>query len=91
LARVPDPTSLAPDARWDAEWEANLVRAARERVWKHLSQRERQIYEYYELRERDSKQAARDLGITAARVYVAKYRVEKKLKKEIEHLRKNWF
>jgi len=30
LARVPDPASMAPDARWDAEWEANLVRAARE-------------------------------------------------------------
>jgi RNA polymerase sigma-70 factor (ECF subfamily) len=91
LARVPDPATVAPDARWDAEWEANLVRAARERAWKRLSQRDRQIYEYYELRERDSGQTARELGVTAARVYVAKYRVEKELKKEIEHLRKNWF
>jgi RNA polymerase sigma-70 factor (ECF subfamily) len=91
LARVPDPASVAPEARWDAEWEANLLRAARERVWKRLGQRERQIYEYYELKERKAGEAARELGVTSARVYVAKYRVEKELKKEIEHLRKNWF
>ena len=91
LARVPDPASLAPDTRWDAEWEANLVRAARERVWKRLSQRERQIYEYYELRERHVGETAKELGITSARVYVARYRVEKELRKEIEHLRKEWF
>lgn len=91
LAQLVDPASAAPDARWDAEWEANLVRAASERVWMRLGQRERQIYEYYEFRERDSGKTARELGVTAARVYVAKYRVEKQLKKEIEHLRKNWF
>jgi RNA polymerase sigma-70 factor (ECF subfamily) len=91
LARLPDPASTGPDARWDAEWEANLVRAAHERVWKRLSQRDRQIYEYYELRERNAGETACELGITVARVYVARYRVEKELKKEIEHLRKNWF
>lgn len=91
LARVPDPASIEPDARWDAEWEVNLVRAARERVWKRLSPRDRQIYEYYELRERDPGPTAQELNISKARVYVAKYRVEKELRKEIEHLRKNWF
>ena len=91
LACVPDPASLTPDARWDAEWEANLLRAARERVWQRLGQRERQIYEYYESRERNVRETARDLGITSARVYVARYRVEKELKKEIEHLRRDWY
>ena len=91
MERVPDPASVEPHTQWDAEWEANLVRAARERVWKRLSQRERQIYEYYESRERNVGDTARDLGITSARVYVARYRVEKELRKEIEHLRKEWF
>ena len=91
LERVPDPASVEPHARWDAEWEANLVRAARERVWKRLSPRERQIYEYYESRERNVGDTARELGITSARVYVARYRVEKELKKDIKHLRKEWF
>ena len=67
------------------------MRAARERVWKRLSPRERQIYEYYESRERNVGDTARELGITSARVYVARYRVEKELKKDIKHLRKEWF
>ncbi len=91
LAQVPEASSEAVDARSDAEWEANLVRAARERVWRRMSQRELQIYEYYEQREGSVGGTAKDLNVTAARVYVAKYRVEKELKKEIDFLRKNWF
>ncbi len=91
IEQVPDPGSDPTDVRADAEWEANLLRAARERVWKRISRRELQIYEYYEQRERHVRATARELNITAARVHVARYRVEKELKKEIDFLRKNWF
>jgi hypothetical protein len=76
---------------WENDWEANVLRAARERVWKRLSPRECQIYEYFESRERDVTATARDMDITAARVYVARYRVERELKKEVERLRQEYF
>ena len=88
LERIADASEAQPDAQMDMEWERNILRVARERVWKKLSQRDVQIYEQLEKRGGDSRQTAQDLGITAARVYVAKYRVQKGLKKEVARLEK---
>ena len=88
LERLPDPGSAAPEPSTDAEWEENLLRAARERVWKRMSQRDVQIYEHYERLNRKAGATARDLHVTTAHVYVARYRVEKELKKELARLRK---
>lgn len=91
LAQSPDPSVQAPDASCDAEWEANLLRAARERLWKRLGQRDRQIYDYYESHQHDARQTAVDLNITTAYVHVVRFRVERALKKEVERLQKDLF
>lgn len=84
------PASPAAPEAWEADWDANVLRAARERVWKRLSQRELQIYQYYEAHHRNASTTARDMEISTARVYVARYRVERELRKEVQRLRRQW-
>ena len=91
LALLPDLSAAAPDAECDVEWAENLQRAARERVWKRLGQRDRQIYDYYEAHQRDVRQTAEHLNITVAYVRVVRFRVGRALTKEIEHLQKDLF
>jgi hypothetical protein len=91
LERLADPNGGTPELALDTEWEENLLRAARERVWQRLSQRDVQIYEHYLRLNRKAGATARDLNVTTAHVYVARYRVEKALRKELARLQKELY
>ena len=91
LQRLADPAARPAGSEVDAEWERNLLRAARERVEKRFSQREWQIFQYLETHEMDTRLTARDLGVSAARVYVAKNRVQREIKKELVRLHKELY
>src|SRR6266540_3547512 len=87
LERIADPANPALDEAWDREWEKNLYDAAVERVRRKAGPEQFQIYEYHVLRERSVKETARDLGVSTGRVYLAKHRIGRMLKKEIKALR----
>ena len=91
LDRVPAPD--APSAAGgDAEWAANLLRAAEAAAQRGASPRDWQIYRYLEDNKSDAGDcdyagAARDLGINRAYAYVVRGRVGRRVATELRRLR----
>jgi RNA polymerase sigma-70 factor (ECF subfamily) len=86
LERVPDPDSLRLEARWDEEWQKNLVHAALERVKRKVNPKQYQIFYLHVLKQFPAAEVARTLGVNIAVVYLAKHRVAALVKKEIKYL-----
>jgi RNA polymerase sigma factor (sigma-70 family) len=86
IERIPDPDSLNLEAVWDAEWEKNLMDAALDRVKKHVSARQYQIFDLYVIKQWPVNKVASTLEISVTQVYLAKHRVSSQLKKELKHL-----
>ena len=86
IERVADPASLNLEAIWDAEWARNLTEAASERVRQKVSARQFQMFELYTVQGWPVGEVARLLGVSAGQVYLAKHRVSRLLKKEIQKL-----
>jgi RNA polymerase sigma-70 factor (ECF subfamily) len=84
---IPDPASLALDETWERDWELNLMQAATERVKRRASPAQFQIFEYHVLQDHTVGETARALGISSARVYLAKHRVLAQVRKEVAYLR----
>ena len=87
IERLPDPAGSVLDALWDEEWEGNLLAAAVERVKKKVPPREYQVFDYYVSQKLPVSQVARALQVNRGRVYLAKHRISRLIKKEIAYLR----
>jgi RNA polymerase sigma-70 factor (ECF subfamily) len=87
IERVPDPSGSALEAAWDQEWEANLLEAAIARVKQKVDPKQYQIFDLLVFKQWPVAKVARFLGINAGRVYLAKHRIAKLVKKEVAHLR----
>jgi len=87
LEALPDPASIEADSRWDEEWEQNLLRAAVERVQQKVSALTFQAYDYHVLQGQTVAQTCKALGVSAGKVYLAKLRVGKMLKREVAELK----
>lgn len=85
--RIADPASLNLDALWDREWEQNLLAAALERVKDQVSAEQYQMFDLYVLREWPAAKVARALEIGLGQVYLAKFRIRRLVKKEIERIK----
>ena len=86
--RIPDPASLDLEPCWDREWALNLYRASLERTKQKVSPDQYQIYDLCVAEDMPARKVAKTLGVSIARVYLAKHRVGKVHKHEIEKLRK---
>jgi DNA-directed RNA polymerase specialized sigma24 family protein len=84
---IPDPAGRALDEAWEQEWERNLLAAAAERVKARVSPTQYQIFEYHVLQEHSVVETARALGISAAKVYLAKHRISAQVRNEVAYLR----
>lgn len=71
---------------WDAEWRAQLLRAALEKVQSTFSATQFQIFDLNVLKEWPARDVAKALGVSLASVYLAKHRVSSALKKEVARL-----
>jgi RNA polymerase sigma factor (sigma-70 family) len=87
IDRVPDPAGPDLAAIWDREWETQLVQTALARVKRQVQPQQYQIYHLHVLLGQPVGEVARSLGVSAARIYLAKHRVSKVLRKEIERLK----
>jgi RNA polymerase sigma-70 factor (ECF subfamily) len=85
---IPDPTGDALDEVWQREWEDNLVKAALRRIRPRVSAEQLMIFELAALGEVPLKQVARKLDVSLMQVYLARHRVGKLFKSEVERLRK---
>jgi len=86
IDNIPDPSSLSLDAFWEADWEKNLMSAALEQVKRQVSGKQFQIFDLYSLEQWPAKKVANTLGVSVGRVYLAKHRIGRLLKKEIKRL-----
>jgi RNA polymerase sigma-70 factor (ECF subfamily) len=86
INRIPDPASLNLAPVWDEEWEKNLFDAARERVKLRVDGRQYQMFDLYVVKNWPVKKVAAALGVSAARIYLAKHRISAMIRKEIQKL-----
>jgi RNA polymerase sigma factor (sigma-70 family) len=85
---VSDPRGPELQAIWDAEWEKNLMDAALAKVRRKVSIEQYQIFDLYVLKEWPVREVARTLKVTVGHVYVAKHRISRLVRKELEALEK---
>jgi RNA polymerase sigma factor (sigma-70 family) len=85
---IPDPAGEAMDEVWQHEWEDNLLKAALRRISAKVSAQQLMIFELAALGEVPLKQVARKLDVSLMQVYLARHRVGKLFKAEVERLRR---
>jgi RNA polymerase sigma-70 factor (ECF subfamily) len=72
---------------WEQDWERNLASAAIERVKADTSPQAFQIFAFCVLQKKGIDETARVLGVSKARVYLAKHRVYTRISREMERLK----
>lgn len=88
LERIPDPAAVVLEAAWDEEWEKNLLSAALERVKRKVDPAQLQVFDLCCIEQWPAQKVARTLGVNIGQVYLAKHRIGRLLKKEIQSLRR---
>lgn len=88
---VIDPDGLRDlNALWDHEWKQNLIDAACARVRSRVNPAHFQAFHLAAVEHKPASEVARFLGISVGQVYLAKHRVARLMKKELERLEKTW-
>jgi RNA polymerase sigma-70 factor (ECF subfamily) len=79
---------VAPDLEklWSAEYEELVLAEALERVKRRVRPEQYQIFDLYALKGMPVSEVARLLGVSAARVHLAKHRVSRFVKAELKNL-----
>ena len=88
IERVADPALPVLDQIWDEEWAKNLMDAAIQRVKRQVKAKQWQIFDFYVLKRWPVMKVTKALGVSMAQVYLAKHRVARLIKKELETLEK---
>lgn len=88
IERVPDPDPPELDAHWEAEWHANLLRAALERIKHLVNPAHYEIYHLAVVQGLSSRDTAKTLGVNVARVYLVKHRLGRLLRAEVARLQR---
>ena len=87
---IPDPASQTLDEMWEREWENNLVVAALGRVRARVSPAQFHIFEYHVLQCHSVRETSRALGVSSAKVYLAKHRIASQQRDELAKLRREY-
>lgn len=88
IEAVPDPGASVSDAFWDQEWERNVFETAIERAKQRVDPKQFQLFDLYALKEWPVSKISSLLDVNAAQIYLAKHRVSRVIKKELEAVRK---
>jgi RNA polymerase sigma factor (sigma-70 family) len=83
----PDPAGDGLDAVWQSEWEENLVNAAFRRLRSKVSSRQLLIFRLATINELALTEVAKKLAVSLPQVYLARHRVGKLFKVEVQRLR----
>jgi RNA polymerase sigma factor (sigma-70 family) len=88
IEQIPDPAADALDEVWQREWEENLFQTALRRVRAKVSSQQLLIFRLASQGELPLGQVAKKLGVNVAQVYLARHRVGRLFKTELERLRR---
>ena len=83
---IPDDSNHGFDAIWEREWKSNLTQMALSRVKAKVSPQQYQIFYCYVVKGWEVEEVRRELGVSSAQVYLAKHRVGRVMRKELEYL-----
>jgi RNA polymerase sigma factor (sigma-70 family) len=83
IDRIPDPSGPQLEAIWDQEWRTTLVEVACARLKPQVDAREWQMFDLYALKGWSARETALAVGVNIGRVYLAKHRIGRMLKKEM--------
>jgi RNA polymerase sigma-70 factor (ECF subfamily) len=86
VERVADPAGVELERLWDQEWQATVLATASENAKRQVDSKQWQIFDLYVLKNWPPREVARALGVSIARVYLAKHRVSAVVRKEVEKL-----
>ena len=84
--RLPSEQADQWERAWDEEWQKNLMDAAISRVKRRVSIEQYQMFDLFVLKQWPAGEVARTLGVTVGHVYVAKHRISRLIRKEVEAL-----
>jgi DNA-directed RNA polymerase specialized sigma24 family protein len=90
LDEIPGQTIDANESEWESEWQRNLLKTALEQVKRHVREAQYQLFDLYVIRQWPVDRITQTLGVSATRVYLAKYRITRRLKKEVRRLEARW-
>jgi RNA polymerase sigma-70 factor (ECF subfamily) len=86
--RVADPAGQQFDEVWELEWQQNLLAAALDHVKRRMDPQKYQIFDLYVNKGWAPEKVAQSFGIPVDQVYLAKHRVTRAIKGEVERLEK---
>ena len=86
MGEIPDESFAQQEEIWDREWRESLIEAALHRVKTHISAKQFQIFDLYVIKDWGVRKVAWALNVSVAEVYLAKHRVGKQIKKEVQQL-----
>ena len=70
----------------DQEWQATVLATASENAKRQVDSKQWQIFDLYVLKSWPPREVAKALGVTIARVYLAKHSISAVVRKEVEKL-----
>ncbi len=88
VERVPDSTVEQLEACWEADWKKAVLTVALKRVKADANLKDCQMFDLHVLRGMSPREAARALGVSVARVYLAKHRIGRLVTRLIAQMEK---
>jgi RNA polymerase sigma factor (sigma-70 family) len=86
VERTADPASLSVETLFDQEWKQNLADTALANLRGEVDPGQYQMFDLHVLKHWPAVKVARKLNVKMGRVYFAKYKISRLLKKEIRRL-----
>lgn len=87
INEIPDPEGPALERIWDEEWRRHLIHTALSSLKRQVSPKQFQIFKCHCIDEWTVKEVGRALNVNAAQIYMAKQRVGKMFREELERAR----
>ena len=85
--RMPDPASFDLDRVWEEQWQQNLLDVAMANVKRQVSAKQFLLFYQQAVKEWPAGKVAEKYHVNLAQAYMAKYRVARLVKKEVQKLR----
>jgi RNA polymerase sigma factor (sigma-70 family) len=88
LQDEPEDENAAAD--WEQEWQWNLLKAAMDRVKSRVNEEQYQLFDFCVVKQWPVSRITKTLGVSAARVYLARHRISRLIEKEVRRLERQW-
>jgi RNA polymerase sigma factor (sigma-70 family) len=90
VERIADHSEEKLAALWETDWRQAVLSAALQRVKQLANLKDCQIFDLLVLRGLEPKQVAQSLGVSIARVYLAKHRIGRLVRREMASLKEQF-